>query len=46
MAVRGESGYLKGEHEDETLDILRLIPIQVGIHPSEAPNEAVIRVEE
>lgn len=39
-----EQVYLKGERDDETLDILRLTCIEAGIHPSETPCDVTIGV--
>ena len=37
--------YLEGEHEDETLDILRLTCIEAGIELCERPQGVTIKVE-
>ncbi len=40
-----KQAYLKGDHDDETLDILRLTCIEAGIQPSETPCGITIRIE-
>jgi hypothetical protein len=37
--------YLQGDHDDETLDILRLTCIETGIHVSETPCGVSIKVD-